>query len=184
MMIDRCVHRNEAFDAAVQQDVRISVEELGVVTVSNGKKKEIFLSKVSFDPADNQRAVKVADLLRHDTDRVCALYPQVAGIETRPITQLAGSREDSLLGVLGNRSGCSRFVQNRGNDAFSKAHALGNYFQGDVTVFLTTTLPLLGCHSAIAPNTPRKIALRTAPRRLDQLPAFYLIEAPPNSEQT
>src|SRR5580700_2264040 len=101
MMINGRVHGYEAFDASVQEKVRIGVEKLGVVAVRHGQEKEVLLPEVSFYSADDQRTIKVTNLLGDNSNHVGAFYPQVAGVETRPVVQLASRGEDALLCVQG-----------------------------------------------------------------------------------
>src|SRR6266851_1458315 len=145
-LIDGCVHRNEAFDAAIDENARIRFKKLWVVTVSNGQVEEVLLPQVSFNAADDQRAVKITDFLGNHADHVCTFYTQVAGIEAGPVIQFASDREDSLLCVPGNRSGCSRFVQDSGTGPLREPHALGYHFQGYGRVLLPLPLLLLNIH--------------------------------------
>jgi hypothetical protein len=126
--------------------VRIRFKEPWIVAVSNRQKEEVLLSEVSFNTADDRRTVKITDLLDNYADHVCALYTQVAGIEAGSVIQLASDREDSVLSVLGNGSGCIGFVQDSGTGPLSEAHALGYHFQGHGRVPCALPLLLLDFH--------------------------------------
>src|ERR1700674_67345 len=71
--INKGIHRNETYDTAIQQKMRVGIEERGVVTVSDGEKKEILLPEVPLNAADDWRAVKVTNFLGDHADHIGAL---------------------------------------------------------------------------------------------------------------
>ena len=74
--------RNESFYTAIQKNVLVRLKEFWVVTVRNSQEKIVLLPEVSFDAANDQRTVRVADLLGDYADHISAFYTQIAGIET------------------------------------------------------------------------------------------------------
>src|SRR4029077_14364463 len=150
--IDKSVQRDETFDAAVQKKMRIRFKERRVVAVSDRKEEEIFLPQVLFYTADDGRAVEVTNLLGDHPDHIGAFYSQVAGVEARPVIQVASGSENSLLSVGRNGPRGSRFVQHRRTGTLGKTHALGHHFEGNLKPFLTIPLVFRGFHSAIAPS--------------------------------
>jgi hypothetical protein len=84
-MVNEGVHGDITFDAAVQKKVRISSQELRVVTVRHGQEEVILLPKISFNAADDRRAIKVANLPDYYANHICALYAEVASIEAGTI---------------------------------------------------------------------------------------------------
>src|SRR5208282_3848524 len=109
-MTQGCVNGDETLNTAVRENLRIIFKELWIMTVSNCQKDEVLLAQISFNAADDRRAVKIADFLHDYTDHVGSFYSQVASVEAGPIFQLAGGREDALFCGLGNRPGCNRIV--------------------------------------------------------------------------
>src|SRR6266851_2107581 len=95
----------------------------------------------------------VSTVMKPSTPRSMRMCEYVSSIETRPIIQLASSLEDSLLGVLGNRSGCSSFVQHCGTGPLSESHPLGYHLQGYRLGLFSRPL-FLRFHAAIVPDCP------------------------------
>src|SRR5579864_2775396 len=151
-MIDEGVHRNESFDTAILQNVRIRFKKFWIVTMSDDKEEEILLPQVSFNAADNRRAIEVPDLLGDDADHISAFYPQIASVKTGTVVQLPSGPQDSFLSMRGHRLGRSRLIQYCGANPLGQPHALRDHFQGhSVRLFRTGSL-VWPFHPPIAPE--------------------------------
>src|SRR5260221_7500703 len=107
--------------------MRIIVQKLRVVTVSDCEEKITLLAKIALNATDNWRTVEVADLLGNDSDHVRASCSQIAGVKTGAIVEFTSSGEDFFLGVRRDRAGSCGFVQHRGTGSFREAHALSHH---------------------------------------------------------
>src|SRR5579885_2216608 len=125
-LINRCVHGNEALDAARGEQVRIGLQKFFVVAMGIGEEEIIFCAEVLFDSADDERAVTVADFLEDDADREGALHAQGTGEEVGAVVQFARCLKNSLARALGNGAGSRGIIEDGGNRARSEANVFGN----------------------------------------------------------
>jgi hypothetical protein len=96
------------------------------VTMDNSEEEVIPLTQKSFNSADDERAVRIADLFGDYADRVCAFLPERTGEKIGTVLQLASGGMNSCLGTLRNGTGCGRVVQHRRYSSGGKPNALGN----------------------------------------------------------
>ena len=74
--------------------------------------KEISLAKVTLDPANDQRTVRVADFSRDYSDRVGAFHSQRAREKIRLVIQFARRRENTIPRMSRDGAACGRVIQN------------------------------------------------------------------------
>ena len=97
------IHCDKTFHSSVLKHRRIGCEQFRIVTVSNGKEEKVLLSQITFDAADHERTVGVADFLHNHSNRVGTVHSQGAREEIRPIVQVPYRRQNSFLSMLRNR---------------------------------------------------------------------------------
>ena len=68
------VHGDKAFDAALQENLRVGVQQFLVVMMSDGEKEKILLAEMAFDSTDDHGGVSVAEIPSDYADRVGALH--------------------------------------------------------------------------------------------------------------
>ena len=73
-----------------------------IMPVHHCQKEVLSLSQVLLNPADDRRAVGIADLLGNYPDRVRALVAQRARKKIGPVIEFLGCRVDSVLRLLRN----------------------------------------------------------------------------------
>jgi len=66
------------------QHLRIRLQQFLVVTMDYRKKKKIVLPQMLLDPADDHRAIRIADFFRDNADGIRALQSQRAREKIRP----------------------------------------------------------------------------------------------------
>jgi len=93
--------------------------------VRDSEKEVAHLSQVRFDAADHRRAIGVANFFRDHADHEGPLVAQASGKKVRMIIQLFRCGVDAFFGLLGNRAGGWRIVENHGNRTRSQAHMVG-----------------------------------------------------------
>ncbi len=96
----RGVHRDQALDGPLLQQVGILLDQIGAMPVADNKIKVALLQKVVFNPGHDQRRVSIADFRHHHADRKTSLRAQRASHEIRTVVQLPGSLPDALLGAV------------------------------------------------------------------------------------
>ena len=136
------IHRDDALDSTLRQQLRVSSQQHGIVPVHHGQEEIVALPQVLLNAADDGRAVGVADLFCDHSDGVGALVAQRARKEIGPVVQFFGGGVDSVLGLLRNGSSRRRIVEHCGNRAGSQSHMLGDGFEGDDLWFLASLLDL------------------------------------------
>lgn len=131
LLVQRSVGRDEDFHTPCQKHLRVCLKQLGIVPVNHGQEKIVVLSQIFFNPANDHGALRIANLLGDDANRVSSLQAQSARKEVWPIVQHLRCLDDAILGVF--RDGTCRrgVVQSRGNRAGSKAEVVSDGFEGD-----------------------------------------------------
>src|SRR5215469_341851 len=89
-VIHNGIDHDEAFDAAIQKQLRIVFEEFGVVAVSYCKKKVTSLSKIVFNATDNWGAIKVTYLLSDHADHISTFCSQIASMKAGAVIEFTG----------------------------------------------------------------------------------------------
>src|SRR5215813_11808129 len=83
------VNSDKSFDAALQQQLRVLVEQLGIVTVDSGQEKIATVAQVAFNSCNDGSAIRIADFLGNDADGIGSLAAQAAGQEIRLVIQFS-----------------------------------------------------------------------------------------------
>src|SRR4029077_6215998 len=152
---------DKSLDAALEENLGIAVQELGIVPVHHGEKEVVLLPEILLDAADYERSIRVSNFLNDHTDGVGALLAQGLREEIRPVLQLPRRLENTILGVLRNGARRRSIVQNRRDRAGSQADVLGDCFKSDSRRFLGPGLPIL--HAALVScSRPSTQAVRIA----------------------
>ena len=125
------IHGDQTFDAALQENVRIGVQEIFVVVMSDGEKEKTLLPQIAFDAADDHGSVGVSQVTGNDADGISALHAQGARQIIGAVIEFARGSENSFLGVFGNRTRGGRIIQNRRDGAGSEPNMVSDRLQGD-----------------------------------------------------
>ena len=107
---ERCVSGDEALDSTRQKHLRVSLQELRILTMDYGEEEIIVLAQVFFDAADHHRSVRVADFFGDHANRVSALQAQRAGKKVRPVIERLRGFDDAILCVRGDGTCGGRVV--------------------------------------------------------------------------
>src|SRR5437588_7286942 len=105
------INRDESFHAALQENLRVAVEEFGIVPVNHREKEEILGAQVLLDAADNHRAVSVANFFDDQADGVGALLAERLREEVRPVIEFTSGGEDAILSALRDGAGRRRIIE-------------------------------------------------------------------------
>src|SRR5579872_1912411 len=105
-VLNRSIDGDDALDPALRENVRVSIQKLGIVAVDHRQKEVIALAQVLLNAADDPRTIGVANLFGNDTNGVGALVAESTGEKVRTVVEFLGGRVNAVLGFLGN--GASR----------------------------------------------------------------------------
>src|SRR5580693_4851715 len=76
LAVQGSIDGDETLEAALLQHILIRCEEFLVVPVGHGKEEEVVLAKITFNSANHQGTVSVADFHGDHSDGVAALHLQ------------------------------------------------------------------------------------------------------------
>src|SRR5579871_1019667 len=99
------------------------------MAMGHSKEKVSVLAQVLFDSADDCGSIGVSDLLGNHSDGVGPFITQRAGKKVRFVVQLSGSRVDSILRFLRDRTSRRSIIEDCGNGARRQPDMLGNGFE-------------------------------------------------------
>src|ERR1700691_3800131 len=114
---------DETLDAALLQHIFVCCENILVVAVSYGEEKEILLAEITFDSANHQGAVGVADFYSDHSDCMAALHLQGSREKIRLVVQFARRGQDAVFCFLWHRTRCGGIGEHMRNGAGSQVDA-------------------------------------------------------------
>src|ERR1700691_1862026 len=123
LAIQGSVDGDKSLDTTLLQHILVRCQEFLVVAVSYGEEKEILLTKITFDSANHQGTVSVADFHSDHSDRMAALHLQRAREKIRLVVQFARRRQDAVFCFLRDRTRSGRIGKHMRNSAGRKVDA-------------------------------------------------------------
>src|SRR5438270_5336821 len=123
------INRDESFHAALHENLRVAVEEFGIVPVNHCEKEEILGAQVLLDAADNHRPVSVANFFDDQADGVGSLLAEGLREEVRPVIEFTGGGEDAILSALRDGARRRRIIEYGRDGPRRQSYVIRHSFQ-------------------------------------------------------
>src|SRR5271155_1417423 len=129
LAVQGSIDRDKTLDPALLQHILVRCQQFLVVPMGHREKEEIPLAKISFDSANHQGTVSVADFHSDHSDCMAAFHLQRTREKIRLVVQFARRGQNAVFCFLRDRTRRRRINQHMRNGAGTKVDGLRHGLQ-------------------------------------------------------